>query len=107
MTQRKTGQAQALTELRASLTKHHSDPENKAAPSPYVTCDLKRTEGKHFKAGDGVVKTHSYRITINSTVNQDEATEHWALTVACGQVCVLFFLEVGFSMNQDHSSLPP
>lgn len=40
-------------------------------------------------------------------MNQNETVEHWALTVACGQACILFFLEGCFSMNQDHNSPPP
>lgn len=53
------------------------------------------------------MKMHSYRTALNPTSNQDEAAPPWALAVACGQVCILFFLEGGFGMNQDHNSPPP
>lgn len=64
-------------------------------------------EGKYFKAGEVTMKMHSYRTALNPTSNQDEAAPPWALAVACGQVCILFFLEGGFGMNQDHNSPPP
>jgi hypothetical protein len=41
------------------------------------------TEGKYFEVGE-VVKVHSYRTTVHSTVNQDETVGHWTLMVACG-----------------------
>lgn len=106
MAQRKTGKVQALPELRENLTKKHPDPENKTAPSPHAH-NLRRTEGKYFKVGEVAVTMHSYWTTLNPTSNQDEAARPWALAVACGQVCILFFLEGGFSMNQDHNSPPP
>lgn len=105
MAQRKTGKVQALPELRASLTKKHPGPENKTVPSPHA--HNLRTQEKYSKAGEFTVKMHSYGTTLNPTSNQDEAARPWALAVACGQVCILFFLEGGFSMNQDHNSPPP
>lgn len=94
------------SEPRESLENQHSDPESWAAPSPHIACDLKGTEEKYFEVGE-VVKVHSYRTIIHSTINQDETIARWALTVAYGEVYILFFLQSCFSMNQNHTSPPP
>lgn len=73
----------------------------------FTSCSVwsPRTERKHSKVGQ-VVKIHSYRTIIYSPISQDETVEPWALTAACGQGCIFFFLEGCFSMNQNHNSPP-
>lgn len=80
--QRKTGEVRAL---RAQGKPCKTAFGSWKPGSPFTPCSMRSegTEGKYFEVGE-VVKVHSYRTTVHSTVNQDETVGHWTLMVACG-----------------------